>query len=117
MNIDDAIRKEAEYAAAVFETEEVERYRNKRSPIYRYGSIVIFTCLGLFVGGLLLAIVLGAGTALWPIFITMIVSNAVLIYTLIRIIRPEENALKALGRVALLYLVIFVFVFVTFYLI
>ena len=106
MKISEAIKKEAEYAAAMFEAEELERFRSERSFVYRHGAGVSLSCLVFIMAGLYMALAFGSGGLMWISISTVAIAATVLIYTLIRMIRPDESSLKIIARVAIYYFAI-----------
>ena len=109
MKINEAIQKEAEYAAALFEDAELERFRSQRSYVYRHGAGVSMSCLAVFMLGLFMTLAFRTGVMMWVFIGMMALAATVLVYTLLRIIRPEETTQKVVGRVALYYVAIAVF--------
>ena len=106
MKINEAIQKEAEYAAALFEDAELERFRSQRSYVYRHGAGVSMSCLAVFMLGLFMTLAFRTGVMMWVFIGMMALAATVLVYTLLRIIRPEETTQKVVGRVALYYIAI-----------
>lgn len=106
MKINEALKREAEFAAAVFEEEELERFRSARSFVYRNGPAVSLGCLVAFMVGLFMTLVFRSGAMLWVFIGIMGLAATILVYTLLRIIRPEDSTRKVLGRLALYYIAI-----------
>ena len=106
MKINEALKREAEFAATVFEEEELERFRSAHSFVYRNGPAVSLGCLVAFMVGLFMTLVFRSGAMLWVFIGTMSLATMVLVYTLLRIIRPEDSTRKVLGRLALYYIAI-----------
>lgn len=106
MKINEAIQKEAEYAAAQFEDAELERYRNERSFVYRHGAGVSLSSLAVFTIGLFMTLAFRTGVMMWVFIGMMALGATVLVYTLLRLIRPDDTTQKVAGRVALYYVAI-----------
>jgi hypothetical protein len=106
VKIDQAIQREAELAAAMFEEEEMERFRSQRSFVYRHGAGVSMSCLAVFMLGLFMTLVFKSGVTMWVCIGAMALGATVLVYTLLRIIRPDDTTQKVVGRVALYYIAI-----------
>ena len=64
MKINEAIKKEAELAATLFEEEELERFRSARSFVYRNGPTVSLSSLAVFMLGLFITLVFKSGVTI-----------------------------------------------------
>lgn len=110
MKINQAIRKEAEITAAMFEYEELERYRRSHSFVYRHSETVSISCLATFLVSLIVFLFMQTSTMQNICVACMFLATTLLGYSIFRASCPEDSFIKVIGRLTLSYIAIGVIV-------